>query len=82
MYWSRQRHALPAYRVWQHVPYLQPRRTFAHESENVLATALALRTYLAHGQRRTTPIVRWLQARRRDDFSWLGPMVSAAAAPW
>ncbi|XP_037088872.1 uncharacterized protein LOC119109365 [Pollicipes pollicipes] len=77
-YWSWEPLPLPAYRVNEHVPYLQPRRTLTNESENVLATAVALRAYLAVGQHRTKSTVNWLQARRRDDFGWLGRMYSAA----
>ncbi|KAF0309780.1 CD109 antigen [Amphibalanus amphitrite] len=78
MYWSREPHPLPAYRLEEHVPYLQPRRTFSRESENVLTTALALRAYVALGQHRTEPIVRWLQARKATDFGWIGYMDTLA----
>ena len=79
MYWSRAPHPLPAYRLQDHVPYLQPRRTFQRESENVLTTALALKAYLALGQSRPDgPIVHWLHARRATDFGWIGYMVRSA----
>ena len=82
MYWSRKPHALPAYRLEDHRPYLRPRRTFSRESENVLTTALALRAYVALDRLQTEPIVNWLQARRATDYGWIGYMVREGGEEW
>ncbi|XP_042221824.1 pregnancy zone protein-like [Homarus americanus] len=79
VYWGEDLVPLPSYRVESQRPHLQPRRSHAHDSGNVAATAYALRLYSIRGEIMTPSIVRWLQSQRCHDGGWMSTQDTLAA---